>query len=425
MAGMGDFAVNLRHLLAAMVRQARDLRLQQTASSLTVLSLMALVPIAALGLLVLTALPAFESMRQGLQTFIERNVFLPAISATVMRSINQFVASAKDLSAIGTLGFLATALGAMLTIDHTLNGIWRTARARPLWQRLTLYWAMLTVGPVLLAAALTLQARARTGLVGAAGLLDSLAPVLPGLVVIAAFTLLYRLAPNERVRFGHALAGAVLAAVLLEGLRAGLGVYIRLFPTYTLVYGALAVLPTLLVWLFAAWMSVLLGALLAANLRFWGLPTGDPHRQTPQAEFNRMVAIVGEIARAAPAQVPSARFQAAFDRDARAADRAADRLARLGYIVRVWPLTASGSQAGVWDEWWLPAPGLESMTLMPLFDRVWGAGQSDRSAQGGLTVPGTEPHPGADWLSRPIAQVLMPDLSSDQTFAATVPDPKS
>lgn len=183
--------------------------------------------------------------------------------------------------------------------------------------------------------------------------------------------------------------------------------YIRHFPTYTLVYGALAALPILLLWLFAAWMSVLIGALLAANLRFWGLPTGNPHHSTPQADFNRLHSIVEAIARAAPEPVPSERFQAAFDRDARAADRAAQELARLGYMVRVWPVSTARSVAGVWDELWLPAPGLPAMTLMPLFDWIWTSSSVTRNRPAGGSGASDSRNAAAEWLSQPIGERLM------------------
>ena len=115
---MHAFAANVRRLLGAMVRQGRELRLQQTASSLTLLTLLAVVPMVALGLLVLTALPAFESMRGDLQRYLETHLFLPSFSDAVVRSINRFVGAADRLSTIGTAAFFATGLGAMLIREN-------------------------------------------------------------------------------------------------------------------------------------------------------------------------------------------------------------------------------------------------------------------------------------------------------------------
>ena len=407
MLPMGAFSTNLRQMLSSMLRQAGTLRLQQTASSLTLLTLMAVVPMAAAGLLVLAALPAFGTMRANVQRFVAENLFLPSFSQTVAEYIEAFVGAAEQLSAIGTLIFLATALTAMLTIDHTLNGIWQTTRPRPLAQRLALYWSLLTIGPVLLGATLGLQVRVAERLGDWGALVEAIARTLPTALGVILMTLVYRLAPNARVRTRHAFAGALVAAFLLEALRRALGVYIARFPSYTVVYGAFAALPLLLVWLFAIWMSVLVGALFAANLRLWGVPLGAPHESTPAAEFDRVVRVLTEVVRGAPHRVPAARFLPDFDGDPLAADRIASMLAAQGYIVRVWPVSGEGGAAGVWDELWLPSAELPGMTLRPVFDRIW-SGAPSRRARLRAGRGGTEPliDPGAALLTQPIGEVL-------------------
>ncbi|HYF59713.1 MAG TPA: YihY family inner membrane protein [Burkholderiaceae bacterium] len=419
---MRDFPARLGRLLSTMARQAGQLRLPQTASSLSLLTLMAVVPMAAAGLTLLTALPAFGSMREDVQRFLADNLFLPSFSETIVRYIEEFVDAAGRLSAIGTIAFLATALAAMLTVDRTLNGIWRTPRPRPLAQRLALYWSMLTLGPVLLGGTLALRVAAAERLTGRTGGIDVLAAVLPSLLAITVLTLLYRLAPNERVRWRHAFLGALAAAALLEGLRSLLGVYFALFPSYTVVYGAFAALPLFLVWLFALWMAVLIGALVAAGLRFWAVPLGRPHEATPAAEFARMVRVVGEVVRAAPGRVPSARFRPDFDGDAVEADRVASLLSAQGYLVRVWPVASRGGPAGVWDEWWLPAPGLGERTLRPLFDRVWLGHAERRAARRPVRSTDASVDPGGAALSRPIAEVLgAPDAAAPDALEAPGP----
>lgn len=407
MPPMRDLGPNLRQLLASMVRQARELRLQQTASSLTLLTLLAVVPMAAVGLLVLTALPAFGAMRASVQRFVSDNLFLPSFSETVTGYIEQFVAAADKLSVIGTAFFFATAMSAMLTIDRTMNDIWRTPRPRPLGQRLVLYWALLTLGPVLLGGALGLQVRVATQLGETRALTGALAAGLPTVLGILGLTLLYRLVPNERVRWRHALLGAFLAALLLEGLKRLLGLYITRFPSYTVVYGAFAALPLLLLWLVALWMSVILGALLAANLRYWGVPLGPPHHASPAGEFDRMCRIVAAVLRGGAGVVPSARFRPDFDGDAREADRVAALLGRAGLLVRVWPVGGPGGPAGVWDEHWLPAPGMGALTLRPVFEQVWderGARRERARRRAAEAEPPVDP--GGAILDRPLREVF-------------------
>lgn len=418
---MRDTGAHLRQMLASMARQAGELRLQQTALSLTMLTLMAVVPMAAAGLLVLAALPAFGTMRANVQRFVAENLFLPSFSETVTGYIEAFVGSAEQLSALGTILFLGTALSAMLTIDRTLNAIWRTPRSRPLGQRLALYWSLLTIGPVLLGLALGLQLRVAERLGERPLLVEAIARLLPVAVGVAGLALVYRLAPNARVRWGHALLGALVAALLIELLKRLLGLYIARFPSYTVVYGAFAALPLLLLWLFAVWMSVLVGALLAANLRHWNVPLGPPHVATPSAEFERVVRVLTEIVRSAPERVPSARFRPDFDGDPIAADRVASLLASNGYIVRVWPVHADGGPAGVWDEWWLPSVDVSTRTLRPVFDRVW-AGPQARRGPGRPSGTGASIDPGGELLSRPLGEVLAaPDASARRPVRPTPP----
>jgi len=406
MRQMRDWSANLRHLLAAMARQADELRLQQTASSLTLLTLLAIVPMAALGLLVISALPAFGPMRDDIERFLSQNLFVPSFSESIGQQINAFVAAAERLSALGSAVFFGTALSAMLTIDQTLNDIWRTPRPRPLAHRLVLYWALLTLGPVLLGAALALQVQVAAQLPGDGRLFERLTGALPTLLGVAGFTLLYRLAPNEPVRWRHALVGAIGTVVLLEALKRLLALYLTYFTGYTVIYGAFAALPLFLSWLFAVWMSVLIGALMAANLRFWGVPLDPAIQAAPKAEFDRIVRVLRELVRSAPHPVPSARFRAEFGGDARVADRVVTLLATQGYLVRVWPVAARGDAAGVWDECWLPSVELPGLTLRPLFDRVW---RGDASRRAGRLRDRSAPiDPGGAELSRPLGELFAP-----------------
>ena len=408
LSGLG---ANLAQLFASMWRQFGALGLQQAASSLTLLSLMAMVPMAALGLLVLTSLPAFEPMRIDVERFLAENLFLPAFSDTVVRLLNQFVAQAERLSAIGTIAFLATGLIAMLTIDQALNAIWRTPRPRPLAHRLALYWVMLTVGPVVLGAALALHFWLTDRLPAAGWLAQGGTFLVPIAIGTLALAVLYRLAPNERIRWSHALLGAFVAIMLLEGLRRLFGLYIASFPAYTLIYGAFAALPLFLLWVYGIWMAVLFGALLTANLRYWGVALGSPHLPTPAGDFDRLVRVLAELVNADGERVPCLRFRADFDGDPVTADRIATLLAEHGYLLRVWP--AGGARSGlrsgasVWDEYWLPGAGLAARTLRPLFAVVWSQLPSDHPmATRRSTMLRGLVEPGGDALDLPIGEVL-------------------
>ncbi len=399
--------------LREMRRQASELRLQQTASSLTLLSLLAMVPMASIALLVLTALPAFGNFRRNVQSFLASNLFLPTFSETVVRYINTFAAAAERLSAIGTIAFFATALMALLTIDRTLNGIWRTPRPRPLTYRLALYWALLTLGPVLLGGALALQVRLGSQLrswehvAGASLLLETGAAVLPIAIGVAGLTLMYRLVPNAEVRWRDAVLGALCAALMWVALKKVVAAYIAWMPSYTIVYGAFAALPLFLLWLFASWMSVLLGALLAAHVG-QGAAFAQTAKRSPQVEFALMVQVLREMLRAPAQRIPAVLFRSDFAEDPRVAQRVATQLSMLGYLVRVWPVTAGSGFASVWDEYWLAAPALGDMTLRKVFDSLWCGAFESGSESGGVRLPFGVAH---EDLSRPLAQLLCPRLA--------------
>ncbi|MFZ9407416.1 MAG: YihY family inner membrane protein [Burkholderiaceae bacterium] len=370
---MRTFVTALRELLVQMAGDARELRLSQTASSLTVLTLMAIVPVVAIGLMVLTALPAFATLRAGLEEFISSSVFLPSISSTVMETLNRFVAAAQRLSALGTVIFMGTAIGSMLTIDRTLNQIWGTERPRPLWQRLMLYWAMLSLGPLLLGGALALQLKVRSSFRDLPWITEVMASLSPSIVIAGVLFVLYKLAPNTRVRSRHALAGAVLAALLLEGMRVALSLYVRLTPGTTMVYGAFAALPIFLTWLFAAWLSVLLGASLAARLPGWGRAHPTLSQSAAQRYETHVQVLERVLAQGGDGGLRASACGDLVSGDARLAQQVARRLSDQGYLLRVWPVhLVSGTAAPIWQERWLPAPGWRQLTLRPLFQSFWG-----------------------------------------------------
>ena len=195
------------------------------------------------------------------------------ISQPVLDYLTQFASSASELGLLGLGGLVFTCLSMIYTIDHTLNTIWRVREPRPWAQRLLLYWAVLTVGPIAAGASVALTSYA---MAEARGWVDG---VMPGLdawlgavqllqlaLPVLVLTLIYRLVPNTRVRWSHALAGGLFAGLCLSLGRWGIGLYLSRIPTYSMIYGAFATVPILLIWIYVAWLIVLLGAVVAAYL---------------------------------------------------------------------------------------------------------------------------------------------------------------
>lgn len=250
-------------------RFAQD-RLGNTASSLTFTTVVSLVPLFAVVLAVLSAFPMFDKLQGSLQQWLAASLIPDPIAKQVMGYLTQFAGKASRLGVLGVIFLLVAAISLILTIDRTLNSIWRVRRPRPLVQRVLVYWAVLTLGPLLLGVSVALSSyavSASRGLVNAMpGTVRVLLDTVEFLIVFMAVTGLYRFVPYTLVRWRDALTGAVVAALALELAKTALGVYIKSVPTYSLIYGAFATVPILLLWIYLAWLIVLMGAVIAAYL---------------------------------------------------------------------------------------------------------------------------------------------------------------
>lgn len=250
--------------------RVREDRLGLTASSLTFTTTIALVPLFTVGLALFTAFPMFGKLQGSLQAWLVQSLVPDAISRQVLGYLTQFAGKASRLGALGLGVLLVSALALVLTIDRTLNAIWRVRRPRPLTQRVLIYWAAMTLGPLLLAASLSATSYAlyaSRGLVrGIPGGVQFLLDVLEFVLLAGGLSCLYRYVPHTPVKMAHALAGGIFAALGIEAAKRLLAWYLGLVPTYSVVYGAFATVPILLVWIYLVWLVVLLGAVIAAHL---------------------------------------------------------------------------------------------------------------------------------------------------------------
>ena len=248
----------------------REDRLGLTASSLTFTTTIALVPFITVALAVFTAFPMFAKFQDVLQKWLIESLVPDNIARQVLGYLNQFAGKASKLGVVGLMVLLGTALALVFTIDRTLNNIWRVRSSRPFAQRVLIYWAVITLGPVLLALSLSMTSYAISfskGLVGAMpGGVSLLLELLQFALMGAGMAALFRYVPNTHVRWGHAWIGGLFVSGGIELAKKGLALYVSSVPTYSVVYGAFATLPILLVWIYVAWVIVLLGAALTAYL---------------------------------------------------------------------------------------------------------------------------------------------------------------
>lgn len=244
----------------------------QIASSLTFTTLLAIVPIITVALTLISAFPVFRELMAHIEQFLLQNM-LPESAESVAAYTQQFTENAARLTAVGLVFLFVTAMIVLMTIDRAFNQIWRVPRPRTPVQRVFIYWALLTVGPILIGASLSLTSWVVSLSLGLVKDVPYAALVLLKIVPILltgfAFALLYITLPNRRVLVRDALSGGFLAAFAFEAMKHGFAVYITHFPTYKLVYGAFASVPIFLLWVYLSWLVVLFGAVSAAVMPEW------------------------------------------------------------------------------------------------------------------------------------------------------------
>lgn len=240
-----------------------DDQITVNAGYLAYVTLLSLVPLIAVGVAIFSAFPGFEDTRVAIENFLFTN-FVPTSSDVIKEHITSFAGNANQMTAVG-IGFLAAvALLLIRNVDATLNRIWRIKAKRPMMISFAVYWMVLSLGPLLLGASIgvtsyivSLVSFADQGIPGFSGFLLKL---LPYLISMAGFIMLYTLVPNTRVPFKAAIPGALFAALLFELTKKGFALYISHFPSYEVIYGAVATIPILFVWVYLSWVVVLLGA---------------------------------------------------------------------------------------------------------------------------------------------------------------------
>lgn len=249
-------------------RCAQD-KISVTAGHLTYVSSLALVPLVAVMFSGFAAFPMFADMREEIQQLVVGNL-IPTSGDAINEYLNKFAGNASQMTAIGVMFLVVVAIMLLMTIDTAINRIWRNYQRRRLPIAIAIYWMLLTLGPVLMGSGLaissyliSLAAFADTYV---SGLQTTILTIVPYITSVLAFLLLYVLMPNRVVRIKHAIWGALLATLLFELGKYGFTEYITRFPSYEAIYGALATIPILLVWMYLSWNIVLVGAELTASI---------------------------------------------------------------------------------------------------------------------------------------------------------------
>lgn len=258
----------------------REDRCWRMAAGLGYTSLLALVPLSAIAFAMLAAFPVFEGLRGQFQDALFANL-LPQSAEAMREYFDQFIRNTTTLSAVGVVGLAATAILLLGTIEADLNAIFRVRRPRPLVPRLLVFWAVISLGPLVVGASFSLATYFfvaaewlqidKPG--GALGLFGAIAP---SVIIIFGLIAFYMVIPNRPVAFSSAAVGAIVAGSMFALLRRVFAWYVAEFPTYENVYGALSAVPIFLVWMYLSWSVVLLGAVLTASVNEWHSAGGRP-----------------------------------------------------------------------------------------------------------------------------------------------------
>ena len=259
-----------RNTAITLRQRFRDDHLGLTASSLTFTTSIALVPFFTVALAIFTAFPMFAKLQGTLQVWLVESLIPDNIARQVLGYLTQFTRQASRLGVAGLAVLVVTAIALVLTIDRTLNSIWRVRKPRPFGQRVLIYWAAVTLGPLLLAASLAATSYVlpllRNGAAAPEAMLQFLVDTLEFVCLAGSLAALYHYMPNTYVKWTHAWVGGGFVALGIAAAKKLLSVYLGLVPSYSAVYGAFATLPILLVWIYLAWIIVLMGAVITAYL---------------------------------------------------------------------------------------------------------------------------------------------------------------
>jgi len=303
-ARLPQFLVDLTSFIRYAIRRFLADGMMLSAGALTFSTLLALVPLMVIAFAILSGFATFDPARERMEALFF-TIFVPEVGAEVGNYIAEFSRNAANLTALGIIALAVTAVMLLWTIEATLNQIWRVEKPRSMGVRVLIYWTVLTMGPLLLGASFVLTsgtfttlsqwARAGIGLAQAEQALPTLGMFFALLTQSMTFTLLFKIVPARPVKLRDAAVGGLIGGIGVQLLRWGFDSFLARGSTYETVYGAVAILPIFLFWLYLSWIVVILGAVFAASLPDWW-KTRDALPNQPVTPAQRLAAALDVLA---------------------------------------------------------------------------------------------------------------------------------
>ncbi len=273
----------LKKFLYFLIKRAQHDAVLRVASSLSYTSLIALVPVLAIALAIFSAFPVFSEIRQQVQDFIV-SYAVPDAGADISVYFNEFINATAKLTTIGVIGIALTAILLLSTIENSFNFIFKVSRPRRITTKITLYWTVITLGPLLLGTAFSLKSYVAFNdvLQSVPKLSVILGSILPFVLTWVVLTGVYIFVPNKKVGLFNALLGALVAMFLFWILRNGFSLFMLKNNVYKTLYGAVAVVPLMLIWMYLYWAAVIFGAVVTAAIQ--------EYRELDRRNLNKIIA---------------------------------------------------------------------------------------------------------------------------------------
>jgi membrane protein len=275
---------SLLDFFSYMRSRAKLVRINEMAGSLSFTTILSIVPMVTVSFSLMAALPRFLKLRKAFQDWLSDNLIPGAIGDPILMYLNQFAIKAKGLTIFGTLGLVIGVFFTLITVENAFNRIWGVQNPRPFLKRMGIHLVTTVLGPLLLGLSIYLSSMVLSASKGLIGPLSQgfnfMADFFPIVLSTLSFTLVYKILPYDKVEWRDALWGGVGAAVVFELAKSAFTWFVASFPIYKTVYGAFAILPLFLVWIYLTWWVTLAGATVVANLpivRAWERrPTSNP-----------------------------------------------------------------------------------------------------------------------------------------------------
>ena len=245
-------------------------QLNQVSASLAYTTILAIVPMLSILTIFISKLSRFINLSEAIQAWITSTLIPGGLSDTISRYLTSFSSHSKGLTLFGIGGLLLSAILTLMTIERAFNQVWQVKQQRPFLIRMLMYILVTALGPVLLGLSIYLTSYVITfshdlnvGFNYHTKIIDVLVPFV---LTMFPFVVLYKFGPNAIVQWRDALIGGILAAVVFESAKYGFTLFVSKAQIYKTLYGAFAIGPLFLVWIYLTWWVTMAGAVLTASL---------------------------------------------------------------------------------------------------------------------------------------------------------------